>query len=111
MLEKKCHSDYIAHYKKITEWLAKRLKGEEAKMIEGKFMTFLDLCEGGHVDTLKDIPDGCFAMNKIAGAYRQGKEGNPMMTRIYGWAFDTKDNLKAHLTMLEEAKKRDHRII
>ena len=50
-------------------------------------------------------------MNKIAGAYRQGKEGNPMMTRIYGWAFETKDNLKAHLTMLEEAKKRDHRII
>ena len=50
-------------------------------------------------------------MNKIAGAYRQGKEGNPMMTRIYGRAFESKDNLKAHLTMLEEAKKRDHRVI
>ena len=34
-----------------------------------------------------------------------------MMTRIYGWAFETKDTLKAHLTMLEEAKKRDHRVI
>lgn len=34
-----------------------------------------------------------------------------MMTRIYGWAFDTKDNLKAHLAMIEEAKKRDHRVI
>lgn len=50
-------------------------------------------------------------MNKIAGAYWQGKEGNPMMTRIYGWAFSTKDELKAHLAMLEEAKKRDHRTI
>ncbi len=69
------------------------------------------MCEGGHVENLKEIPDGCFSMNKIAGAYWQGKEDNPMMTRIYGRAFPSKDELKSHLAMLEEAKKRDHRII
>lgn len=63
------------------------------------------------MENLKEIPDGCFSMNKIAGAYWQGKEGNPMMTRIYGRAFPTKDELKTHLALIEEAKRRDHRII
>lgn len=106
MLEKKCKSEYISLYKSITEKL--RIENWE---LENCFVTFLDLCEGWHVETTKDIPDGCFAMNKIAWAYWQGKEGNPMMTRIYGRAFGSKDQFKAHLTMLEEAKKRDHRII
>lgn len=107
MLEKKSHSEYISLYKTLTAKIAEL----DPTFDSAYLISFLDLCEGGHVETLKDIPDGCFAMNKIAGAYRQGKEGNPMMTRIYGWAFDTKDALKAHLAMLEEAKKRDHRII
>lgn len=106
MLEKKCHSDYITLYNKINAEF--RIKNAE---LMDKWITFIDLCEGGHVETLKDIPDGCFAMNKIAWAYRQGKEWNPMMTRIYGRAFESKDKLKEHLTMLEEAKKRDHRVI
>jgi threonyl-tRNA synthetase len=105
-LEKKSHSDYIKLYTHLTTKI-----GELDSSISGNFITFLDLCEGGHVENLKELPDGCFAMNKIAGAYWQGKEGNPMMTRIYGWAFSTKDELKAHLAMLEEAKKRDHRTI
>jgi threonyl-tRNA synthetase len=107
MLEKKSHNEYISLYKTLTAKIAEL----DPTFDSAYLISFLDLCEGGHVETLKDIPDGCFAMNKIAGAYRQGKEGNPMMTRIYGWAFDTKDALKAHLAMLEEAKKRDHRII
>ena len=69
------------------------------------------MCEGGHVESLKDIADGSFALEKIAGAYRQAKDTNPMMTRIYGIAFETKDELKSHQTMMEEAKKRDHRIL
>lgn len=107
MLEKKCKPEYISLYKNITSKLTELYQEFDAN----NFVTFLDLCEGGHVETTKDIPDGCFSMNKIAWAYWQGKEGNPMMTRIYGWAFGSKDELKAHLTMLEEAKKRDHRII
>lgn len=107
MLEKKYKSEYITLCQKLTSTIA----WWDPTFSSDYLIVFLDLCEGGHVETLKDIPDGCFAMNKIAGAYRQGKEWNPMMTRIYGWAFETKDTLKAHLTMLEEAKKRDHRVI
>jgi threonyl-tRNA synthetase len=105
-LEKKSHSDYITLYQKLTDTIA----GLDSSL-SGNFITFLDLCEGGHVENLKEIPDGCFSMNKIAGAYWQGKEGNPMMTRIYGRAFPTKDELKTHLALIEEAKRRDHRII
>lgn len=50
-------------------------------------------------------------MEKIAGAYWQANENNPQMTRIYGLAFETKDELKAYQTMMEEAKKRDHRVL
>ncbi len=45
----------------------------------------------------------------MAGAYRQAKESNPMMTRVYGLAFENKEKLKEHQAMMEEAKKRDHR--
>jgi threonyl-tRNA synthetase len=50
-------------------------------------------------------------LDKIAGAYRQAKESNPMMTRVYGLAFENKEALKEHQNMLEEAKKRDHRVL
>ncbi len=50
-------------------------------------------------------------LEKIAGAYRQADDTNPMMTRIYGLAFETKDELKTYQTMMEEAKKRDHRVL
>jgi threonyl-tRNA synthetase len=76
-----------------------------------KRITFIDLCEWPHVDTTKQIADGSFVLERIAGAYRQAKESNPQLTRLYGLAFATKDELKAHQTMMEEAKKRDHRII
>lgn len=105
-IEKKSSSDYILLYNNINA------KCKMQNVIwEDRYITFLDLCEGGHVENTKEIVDGSFVLNKIAGAYWQGKEGNPMMTRIYGLAFETKDKLKEHLTMLEEAKKRDHRVI
>lgn len=71
---------------------------------------FTDLCRGGHTENpAEEIAADAFKLDKIAGAYWRGDEKNPMLTRIYGLAFDTKEELDAHLTQLEEAKKRDHR--
>ncbi len=70
---------------------------------------FLDLCRGGHVDNTSEIPADAFKLDKIAGAYWRGSEKNPQLQRIYGLAFGTKEELDAHLTLLEEAKKRDHK--
>ncbi|MBL6755847.1 MAG: threonine--tRNA ligase [Planctomycetes bacterium] len=67
-----------------------------------------DLCEGPHVDSLKDYQFH-FKLQHVAGAYWRGDEKNPMMQRIYGTAFWTKEELADHLEWLEEVKKRDHR--
>ncbi|MEK7641663.1 MAG: threonine--tRNA ligase [Patescibacteria group bacterium] len=73
---------------------------------------FTDLCRGGHIESpAKEIPSDCFKLSKIAGAYWRGDEKNPQLTRIYGLAFATKDELEGHLTMMKEAEKRDHRKI
>ena len=69
--------------------------------------SFVDLCKGPHVDNTKEI--GAVKLLSVAGAYWRGDEKNQMLTRIYGTAFQTKDELKAYLHMLEEAKKRDHK--
>lgn len=69
---------------------------------------FLDLCKGGHSENpQKDLK--YFKLLSIAGAYWRGDEKNKMLTRIYGTAFPTKDELEEHLKMLEEAKERDHK--
>ena len=68
---------------------------------------FVDLCRGPHVDNTGDIT--AFKLTSIAGSYYRGKESNPMLTRIYGTAFADKKELKAYLTQIEEARKRDHR--
>ena len=71
---------------------------------------FTDLCRGGHAASpAKDIDADSFSLSSIAGAYWRGDEKNPMLTRIYGLAFETKDELDTYRTKLEEAKKRDHR--
>jgi len=70
---------------------------------------FTDLCRGGHVENAKDIDPKAFKLSLIAGAYWRGSEKNPQLTRIYGLAFSKKDELQKHLTMVEEAKKRDHK--
>jgi threonyl-tRNA synthetase len=70
---------------------------------------FTDMCAGPHVRYSKKIKH--FKLTKVAGAYWRGDEKRPMLTRIYGVAFSTKDELEAHLHLLEEAKKRDHRRI
>ncbi|MBR4217037.1 MAG: threonine--tRNA ligase, partial [Candidatus Methanomethylophilaceae archaeon] len=68
---------------------------------------FVDLCAGPHALYTKAVK--AFKLLSIAGAYWRGDEKNKMLQRIYGTAFASKEALDAHLTMLEEAKKRDHR--
>ena len=71
---------------------------------------FTDLCRGGHSENPKaEIDTDAFKLDKIAGAYWRGDEKNKMLTRIYGIAFDTKEELEAYEKQLEEAKARDHR--
>lgn len=72
--------------------------------------SFTDLCRGGHSEQpSRDIAAGSFSLERLAGAYWRGDENNPMLTRIYGFAFDTKEDLAAFQVQQEEAKKRDHR--
>ncbi|MCL2731685.1 MAG: threonine--tRNA ligase, partial [Actinomycetia bacterium] len=66
-----------------------------------------DLCRGPHLPSTRAIP--AFKLMRNAAAYWRGSEKNPMLQRIYGTAWPTKDELKAHLEFLEEAAKRDHR--
>ena len=68
---------------------------------------FIDLCRGPHVDNSGQI--GAVKLTSIAGSYFKGDENNPMLQRIYGTTFATKEELSAHFQQLEEAKKRDHR--
>lgn len=70
---------------------------------------FTDLCKGPHVKDLGEIPENAWKLERIAGAYWRGDEKREMLTRIYGLAFATKEELEAYLAQQEEAKKRDHR--
>ena len=70
---------------------------------------FLDMCEGPHVAGTRAIPPDAFKIRSIAGAYWRGDSRNVMMTRLYAWAFGTKDELKAHQRYFEEAQARDHK--
>jgi len=70
---------------------------------------FEDLCQGPHVPALRFLHN--FKLTRVAGAYLGGDENAEMLTRIYGIAFADKETLKAHMQMMEEAKKRDHRKI
>lgn len=68
---------------------------------------FTDLCRGPHAESTGKV--GAFKLMRVAGAYWRGNENNPQMQRLYGVAFATQDELDQYLTMLEEAKARDHR--
>ena len=68
---------------------------------------FNDLCSGPHIDSTRYIK--AFKLLSVAGAYWRGNEKNKMLQRVYATAFLTKDDLNAYITMVEEAKKRDHR--
>ena len=82
--------------------------GSVSKAFDGK--PYSDLCKGGHVENpSKEIK--FFKLLKVAGAYWRGDEKNKMLTRIYGTAFPSQKELDNYLTMLEKAKKRDHKKI
>lgn len=68
-----------------------------------------DLCRGPHLQHTGQVPGDSFRLMSVAGAYWRGNSNNAMLQRIYGVAFKNKNDLKAHLLMLEEAAKRDHR--
>jgi threonyl-tRNA synthetase len=68
-----------------------------------------DLCRGPHLQNTGQLPADAFKLMSVAGAYWRGDSKRPMLQRIYGVAFKNREDLKAHLTMLEEAAKRDHR--
>jgi threonyl-tRNA synthetase len=70
---------------------------------------FTDLCRGPHAASTGQV--GAFKLMRIAGAYWRGKNENPQMQRLYGVAFATDQELQDHLAMLEEAKRRDHRLL
>lgn len=101
--------------KKLFESLGQRYKLELLNEIEDEVVSifrhgdFVDLCRGPHVRHTGQVKH--FRLLSIAGAYWKGDERNPMLTRIYGTAFFTEKELTTHLTRLEEAKKRDHRVL
>lgn len=81
-------------------------KGEKITLYtSGKFT---DLCRGGHAEA-GEMKDDAFKIDRIAGAYWRGDEKNKMLTRIYGLAFASKEELEAYINQQEEAKKRDHK--
>jgi len=82
---------------------------EGEKITTYKHGDFEDLCAGPHVDSTGQIP--AFKLINVAGAYWRGDENRPMLQRIYGTAWESKESLEKHLNNLEEAKKRDHRTL
>ncbi len=86
------------------ELISELPEGEEISFY--KQGDFVDLCSGPHLPSTGKVK--AFKLTSVAGAYWRGNEKNKMLQRIYGTAFDNKDDLKAYLDMVEEAKKRDH---
>lgn len=89
--------------------LLEDLSATEKEVKYYKTGAFEDLCKGPHVADTSET--GVIKLLSLAGAYWKGNEKNKMLTRIYGTAFPTQKELDAHLTLLSEAKKRDHRIL
>ena len=96
-----------------TELINDLPSGEAISVYENRDSTgkvlWADLCRGPHVGNTREIHSGAFKLMSIAGAYWRGDEKRPMLTRIYGTAWENPKDLKAYLTFLEEVEKRDHR--
>jgi threonyl-tRNA synthetase len=89
--------------------LVQDLKKENAELSVYETGDFTDLCRGPHIENSAELSPDSFKLTKIAGAYWKGDEKNEQLQRIYGLAFDTRAELEAHLRLLEEAERRDHR--
>jgi len=100
---------------KLFEKMGETYKAQLIREIPGETVTiyrdgpFVDLCRGPHIESTGKIK--AFKLLSIAGAYWHGIETNPMLQRIYGTAFETERDLRDYLNLIEEAKKRDHRIM
>ena len=70
---------------------------------------FTDLCEGPHLEHTGEVPKACFKLDRISGSYWRGSEKNPMLTRIYGLAFESKADLTDYIERRKLAMERDHR--
>ena len=127
-------SDKITFYMNIAKWgketeiqeylktISPLDKGEMSDRTEGvypiemdgdqvKNLKFIDMCTGPHVENTTQLDANSFKLARVAGAYWLGNAENKQLTRIYAYAFNNKEELDVHLKMLEEAKKRDHRIL
>ena len=90
--------------------LIDEIVGKKEKITFYKCGDFTDLCRGGHLENpAKEIKPDSFKLDRVAGAYWRGDEKNKMLTRIYGLAFETKEELENYQKMREEAEKRDHK--
>ncbi len=89
--------------------MAEEFKKAGDKLMIYKSGDFADLCKGPHVKSTGDVK--AFKLIKIAGAYWRGDQKNKQLTRVYGIAFPTKEELNAYITKMQEAAKRDHRKI
>jgi threonyl-tRNA synthetase len=107
------HQDAIAFFEKSgekfkAEWIREGLSPDEPLTIYKQGDAWLDMCLGPHLPSTGRLGTA-FKLTKVSGAYWRGDANNAQLQRIYGLAFATEDELKAHLHMLEEAEKRDHR--
>ena len=104
-------TEAVKLFKKLKEKykleLIERIPEDKVTIYQGG--DFIDLCRGPHIESTGQIK--AFKLLSIAGAYWHGIETNPMLQRLYGTAFETEKELENYLTLLEEAKKRDHRVL
>ncbi|MCH8518154.1 threonine--tRNA ligase [Candidatus Gracilibacteria bacterium] len=95
MIEEKGYFDFGSH-----------MDGDQVKNLK-----FIDMCTGPHVASTRELDANSFKIARLAGAYWLGDAKNKQLTRIFSYAFDCKETLDGHLHMLEEARKRDHRVL
>ncbi|VAX20151.1 Threonyl-tRNA synthetase [hydrothermal vent metagenome] len=100
--------DLFSGQKFKTLTLQNQLKDEKSVSIY-KQGDFVDLCRGPHINNTREIR--AFKIHRVSGSYWLGDSGNEALQRVYGLCFATKEELKAYITRLEEAKKRDHRVL
>ncbi len=111
--EEWAHDAAVQHFEKAgekfkAEWIREGLKPGEVLTIYKQGDQWLDMCLGPHAPSTGKVGTA-FKLTKVSGAYWRGDANNAQLQRIYGLAFASDDELKAHLKMVEEAEKRDHR--
>ena len=115
-------SDTISFYINVSKWwqeekmqiFLKENNFESFKELDGdqiKNLKFIDMCTGPHVKGTSSLDVDSFKLVRVAGAYWLWDEKNRQLTRIYAYAFENKEQLDTHLRMIEEGKRRDHRVI